>query len=278
VEFFNFDKDYVDRLRNGDASTERHFVAYFEQLLRIKIRSRMIPDHIADDLRQETFARVITQLHQEGGIRQPERFGALVMSICNSVLRDYHRSSPKNQRIEVARKDIPDKVLGPEGTFVAKQSGEQLNRILEGMPKRDRDLLQAIFLEEKDKEAVCREMGVDHEYLRVLIRRAKLALHQAHNAHPNPSTEQGEPASTTAPPGTTLHSIAELMCCKKTMDEIVRPLLADMQFEYNEALAVGRKWKATWVRVRSCWSFSTALGLNRLIGVFARIFLRLSSR
>jgi RNA polymerase sigma-70 factor (ECF subfamily) len=238
----------------------------------------MVPDHIADDLRQETLARVITELHQEGGIRHPERFGALVMSICNSVLWDYHRSSHKNQPIEVAPKDIPDDDLGPEATSVTKPSGEQVNRILEGMPKRDRDLLRAIFLEEKEKDAICKEMGVDRDYLRVLVRRTKLAFHQAYNAQQLPSGEQGEPHIATAPPGTTLHSIAELMCCKKTMDEIVRPLLADMQFEYEEALAAGRKSKATWIRVRGCWSFSTALGLNRLIGVFARIFLRFSSR
>jgi RNA polymerase sigma-70 factor (ECF subfamily) len=41
------------------------------------------------------------------------------------------------------------------------------------MPRRDRDLLRAIFFEEKDKDSVCREMGVDREYLRVLVHRAK---------------------------------------------------------------------------------------------------------
>jgi RNA polymerase sigma-70 factor (ECF subfamily) len=69
--------------------------------------------------------------------------------------------------------EIPDKVLDLEGMLVTKQSAEQVRRILTGIPKRDRDLLRAIFLEEKDKDAVCQEMGVDREYLRVLIHRAK---------------------------------------------------------------------------------------------------------
>src|SRR6266852_210167 len=81
VEFFNFDEEYVKRLRAGDAATEQHFVAYFEQLLRIKLRSRMLTSDQVDDLRQETFIRVIANLRKDGGIRQPERFGAYVNAI-----------------------------------------------------------------------------------------------------------------------------------------------------------------------------------------------------
>ncbi|HEX8881821.1 MAG TPA: hypothetical protein VF749_17385, partial [Candidatus Acidoferrum sp.] len=38
---------------------------------------------------------------------------------------------------------------------------------------RDRELLRAVFFEERDKDAVCREIGVDRNYLRVLVHRAK---------------------------------------------------------------------------------------------------------
>jgi RNA polymerase sigma-70 factor (ECF subfamily) len=41
------------------------------------------------------------------------------------------------------------------------------------MPVRDRGVLQAIFLDERDRDEVCREFGVDGEYLRVLLFRAK---------------------------------------------------------------------------------------------------------
>jgi len=160
VEFFSFDKAYVDRLRDGDPLTEQHFVAYFEQLLRIKLRYRRLTSDIVEDLRQETFIRVIANLRKDRGVRQPERFGAFVNSICNNALQEHYRS-------------LADKVLDLEGMLVSKQSAEQVRRILAGMPKRDRDLLRAIFLQEKDKDAVCKEMGVDREYLRVLIHRAK---------------------------------------------------------------------------------------------------------
>jgi RNA polymerase sigma-70 factor, ECF subfamily len=71
--------------------------------------------------------------------------------------------------------DTPDKVLDLEGMLVTKQVAERVRQILEEMPpkEKDRKLLRAIFLEEKDKEAVCREFGVGRDYLGVLLHRAK---------------------------------------------------------------------------------------------------------
>jgi RNA polymerase sigma-70 factor, ECF subfamily len=173
VEFFAFDGAYVERLRAGDPSTEQHFVAYFEKLLRIKLRSRWLASDIVDDLSQETLVRVVAKVREDGGVRQPDRFGAFVNSICNFVLQEHYRSYGKNQPLEEVHMDIPDKALDLEGMLVTKQSAEQVRRILDGMPKRDRDLLRAIFLEDKEKDSICRDLGVDREYLRVLVHRAK---------------------------------------------------------------------------------------------------------
>jgi RNA polymerase sigma-70 factor, ECF subfamily len=173
VEFFAFDKTYLERLRDGDPPTEHHFVSYFQQLLRIKLRARALASDRVEDLRQETFIRVIAALRREGGVRQPERFGAFVNSICNNVLQEYYRSSARNQPMDDSHLEIPDKVIDLEGMLVTKQSAERVRHILEELPQRDRDLLRAIFLEEKDKDSVCREFGVDRNYLRVLLHRAK---------------------------------------------------------------------------------------------------------
>jgi RNA polymerase sigma-70 factor (ECF subfamily) len=173
VEFYEFDKGYVDRLRDGHRPTEDHFVAYFEQLLRIKLRARTLTSDKVEDLRQETFIRVIAAVRREGGVRQPERFGAFVNSICNNVLLEYYRSSAKNQPLDDGHLEIPDKVLDLEGMLVTKQFSERVRDILKDLPPKDRDLLRAIFLEEKEKDVVCRELGVDRGYLRVLLHRAK---------------------------------------------------------------------------------------------------------
>jgi RNA polymerase sigma-70 factor (ECF subfamily) len=56
----------------------------------------------------------------------------------------------------------------------ARQMKGKVREILLGMPPRDRLLLKAVFLDEMDRDDVCREFGVDRDYLRVLLHRAKL--------------------------------------------------------------------------------------------------------
>lgn len=173
MELFTFDRAYVERLRDGDPMTEQHFVSYFEQLLRIKLRARMLAADTVDELRQETFSRVIAALRKEGGIRQPERLGAFVNSICNNVLLEFYRARSRSQPLEDFHLQTTDKVLDLEGLLVTRQSDEHIRRILGELPKKDRQLLRAIFLDERGKDEVCRMFGVDRDYLRVLLHRAK---------------------------------------------------------------------------------------------------------
>jgi RNA polymerase sigma-70 factor (ECF subfamily) len=173
VELFSFDRAYVERLRDGDPSTEDHFVSYFEQLLRIKLRARMLPADTVDELRQETFSRVIAALRKQGGIQQPEGLGAFVNSVCNNVLLEFYRARSRTEPLEDSHLQKTDKVLDLEGMLVTRQSDEHISHVLEGLPRKDQQLLRAIFLEERDKDEVCRIFGVDRDYLRVLLHRAK---------------------------------------------------------------------------------------------------------
>jgi RNA polymerase sigma-70 factor (ECF subfamily) len=173
LELFTFDKPYVDRLRAGEPTTEQHFVSYFGQILGIMLRARLLSPECIDDMRQETFSRVIAVLRREGGIRQPERFGAFVNSVCKNVLRESDRARFRTQGLPQDQLESHDKTVDLEQILISEEEKGRVREILAEMRQRDRDLLRAIFLEEKDKDEVCREFGVDREYLRVLLYRAK---------------------------------------------------------------------------------------------------------
>jgi len=174
VQFESFDEAYVERLRSGDFRTQEHFVAYFTELIHLKLRSRVRTPHAIEDMRQETFARVLTALRGQASIRQPERLGAFVNSICNNVLLEHYRATSRVTSIEDAENpDLPDQRADTLGIIEGKQMESHVRRILEELPERDRRLLRAVFLEERDKDEVCRDFGVDRDYLRVLLHRAK---------------------------------------------------------------------------------------------------------
>lgn len=177
-QLFAFNRGYVEKLRDGDPATEHHFFAYFEKLLNLKLRASAVPSDRVEDLRQDVFTRLFAALRKERGIRPPERLGEFVNSICNSVLIEHYGSSGKSQQISEMHQEIPDKVLD-QGMVASKWASERVGKILSGLPARDRNLLRAVLLEEKDKDAVCRDMGVDRDYLRVLLHRAKVKFELA---------------------------------------------------------------------------------------------------
>jgi RNA polymerase sigma-70 factor (ECF subfamily) len=172
VEFFAFDKAYVDRLRAADPEIEGHFAAYFGRFLRIRLRARRLAPDAIDDVVQETLLRV-TRTVLQGGVRQPECFGSFVNSICNNILLEHYRSNAKNQPVEDGHAEIADKVLDLEGLLVTKETASHVRRILDELPRKDRNILRSLFFEEKEKDAICAEYGIERDYLRVLVHRAK---------------------------------------------------------------------------------------------------------
>lgn len=148
-------------------------MAYFSELIQLKLRSRLNSPQAIEDVRQETFARVFAAL-RGGKIRQPDRLGAFVNSMCNNVLLEHYRSSSRQDSLDDEEQpEIPDAKVDVLGAIANKQLAEKVREILEEMPERDRRLLREVFLEERDKDDVCNDFGVDREYLRVLLHRAK---------------------------------------------------------------------------------------------------------
>jgi RNA polymerase sigma-70 factor (ECF subfamily) len=173
LQFHSFDAGYVDNLCAGDRRTQEHFAAYFSQLLQLKLRSRLHSPQAIEDVRQETFARVFSVLRKDG-LRQPERLGAFVNMVCNHVLFEHYRSTTGSESLDVeGRPELPDKAANALEIVASRQIKDKVREILLDLAPRDRSLLQAVFLDERDRDEVCREFGVDRDYLRVLLHRAK---------------------------------------------------------------------------------------------------------
>ena len=181
MDFQAFDSAYVERLRAGDRETEHHFVAYFGELIELKLRSRLPSRQSLDDVKQETFARCLKLLRSPGGIRNAERLGPLVNSICNNVLSEHFRAGRRTEPIDdqpaerfVAREpDALSRVITNDTCRIVRQ-------VLETLPARDQTILKAVFLEEREKDDVCREIGVTRDYIRVLLHRAKQSFREAY--------------------------------------------------------------------------------------------------
>jgi RNA polymerase sigma-70 factor (ECF subfamily) len=175
LEFFAFDASYVEKLRSGDAHIEGHFVSYFSELIRLKLRSRLNSKEAIEDVRQETFMRVLVLLRAEEGIRQPDRLGPFVNSVCNHVLLEHYRSQKRATATidDETGATIAAREPSALSLLEAKDTERVVRQILNELTDRDRRLLQAVLLDERNKDEVCAEFGISREYLRVLLHRAK---------------------------------------------------------------------------------------------------------
>jgi len=139
----------------------------------VKVRRNYRAREVVEDAAQETLLRVLRNLKRNPDLLEaPRKLGAYVLAVCNHVV------------LELARSE--NRYVGMDGTEDARPSGDgsalemlcseerrrTVHLIIDGLAPRDRDLLRMVFLEERDKDEVCRELGVDRDYLRVVVHRA----------------------------------------------------------------------------------------------------------
>lgn len=168
-----FNEDYLARLRDADAATEAHFSRYFTNVIWLKLRSKIRSPQLIQDIRQETLLRVIAIVRTGRGLDTPERLPAFVHTVCKNVMLEHLRSETRHPQIPEHTPDPADTRIDVEASIVNDERKTLVKRILEDLPERDRLVLRMMFLEERDKSDVCRRLGVDPGYLRVLLHRAK---------------------------------------------------------------------------------------------------------
>jgi RNA polymerase sigma-70 factor, ECF subfamily len=168
-----FDAEYVQQLRDGIPSVREHFATYFGELLLIKLRRRLRSRQLIDDVRQETLLRVLQIVSRNAGMHHPERLGALVNSVCNNVLHEFFRAETRHAYYSETLPELIDERVDVEMPLINEQRRREVKRVLAQLPEKDTRLLSMIFFEERNRSEVCRDLGVDRDYLRILLHRAK---------------------------------------------------------------------------------------------------------
>jgi RNA polymerase sigma-70 factor (ECF subfamily) len=174
-----FDRDYLARLRDGDDETERHFVAHFTNVIRMSLRYRLRSWELIEDIRQETFLRVLNFVRSDRSLDHPERLGAYVHSVCINVMMELLRASTRHPPMPDDADNVADRRMNTEGGLVTRERKDLVREVLGAMAEKDQEVLRAVFLEEMEKSEICKRFDVDRDYLRVLVHRAKIRFREA---------------------------------------------------------------------------------------------------
>lgn len=148
--------------------------------LRLKLRYKVLY-HLGhncadvDDLVQETLARYY-RAEQRQQIRNTEEFGAFLNGVCRNVILEYRR---RQRREPLADPDVPVAETGVRPDAEVFEMRDAIDAGLKDLSERDRAILRSLYLEGREKEAICRQWGMSDAQFRVVLFRAKERFRRA---------------------------------------------------------------------------------------------------
>jgi RNA polymerase sigma-70 factor (ECF subfamily) len=122
-----------------------------------------------DDIVQETLARFLIAV-REDRIHSPAAVGAFLNSICRNVIFEYRRRLMRDDVMPEIMSDPTDQRLSGAEQFEIRDA---IALGLAQLSARDRQILRALYIEEKTKEEILALSGLSYEQFRVVLCRAK---------------------------------------------------------------------------------------------------------
>jgi RNA polymerase sigma-70 factor, ECF subfamily len=173
VEFFTFDAQYLARLKAREPETMNHFAVYFTKCLTVKLRAAgRYPASGIEEIRQETICRALKAVDRDA-VRQPESFPGYITSVCDNVAHEWRRDGDRFWSGDGEEfPDVADTRPGAHDAIQVADTRATVREVLTRLSEKDRRILVAVYIEERDKDDICREFHVNREYLRVLLHRA----------------------------------------------------------------------------------------------------------
>jgi len=165
----------VNGVRRGEASAMSELYGIFAKGIRYFLLRNLGPEDL-DDKVHDCFV-IVTQAIQNGDLREPERLMGYVRTV---VKRQIAASIDQAVQQRRTRADFEDSMFSlsdwrenPERSVIALQRSEIARKVLNGVSRRDREILNRFYVLEQSQERICAEMGLSYNQFRLLKSRAK---------------------------------------------------------------------------------------------------------
>lgn len=165
----------VDGIRNGSAAAMAELYGIFAKGIRYFLLRNLGPDDL-DDKVHDCFV-IVTQAIQNGDLREPERLMGYVRTVVKRQIAASIDIAVQQRR---TRADFEDSMFSvsdwrdnPERTVMARQRAEIARKVLNGVSRRDREILKRFYMLEQSQEQICADMGLSYNQFRLLKSRAK---------------------------------------------------------------------------------------------------------
>jgi RNA polymerase sigma-70 factor (ECF subfamily) len=137
--------------------------------LRRFIRRRVVDDHVADDLLQETFLRIHGNIHK---LHESDRLAAWVYRIARNVIHDHYRA--KNGDVSLADIDVPEVENGRNQ--LRASADIWLEELIGQLPQTYREAVRLSEIEGLPQHEVADRLGLSVSGAKSRIQRGRAML------------------------------------------------------------------------------------------------------
>jgi RNA polymerase sigma factor (sigma-70 family) len=164
----------VERIQANDPSGLEELYAIFTTGIRFYLCRQLGPQDL-DDKVHDAFL-TIAQSIRRGDLREPERLMGYVRTIIRRQVAGHIGTAVEARRNLVDPDHGPvlcDHQPDPERKVIENQNLDLAMRVLNSLPRRDREVLVRFYLKEESPRQICREMNLTQTQFRLTKSRAK---------------------------------------------------------------------------------------------------------
>jgi len=168
--------DLVTRIGRGERAAEEEMVERYERGVLYLLKRRTGDLELALNLRQDTFLIAIEKLRAEP-INEPERLSGYLRGVAVNLALAHQRKTAR--RATTADTDVVEAAAANErGTPFEEVSVNQVRLAVQALLEelrtpRDREILKRLYIFDEDREAICRDLGIDAVHFNRVLFRAK---------------------------------------------------------------------------------------------------------
>jgi len=166
--------ELVARIQTGDSDAMTVLYGLFSRGIRFYLYRQLGPQELEDRV-HDTFL-IVVQAIQHGDLREPERLMGFVRTIVRRQVAAHIEQAIHTRREQIDLEGgvrLVDRSATPEEGVMHRQRAELVRQVLQGLSKRDREILTRFYLHEQNQEQICEQMDLTETQFRLLKYRAK---------------------------------------------------------------------------------------------------------
>lgn len=164
------DGELVSSVEQGDKLAEGALYQKYSDRVYFLALSELHSREDAEDIRAETFIRVLQALRQ-GKLRKPDSLSSFIVGIALNVIRESRRERFGTESLEDNELKAADEA-SPEKAFLDQEVSSSLAEAAKHLKPREQEFLRMYYYEELPKEEIARLLGIKEERLRLIKSRA----------------------------------------------------------------------------------------------------------